>query len=72
VDGKCDWTFYDWPGGRLTGVYECQIVSSGKWKQGTLLREWTRFTDLQAEGKQTWNEQYSWSRITPLGGGRQM
>ena len=29
-DGKCDWTFYDWPEGRLTGVYECHIVSSAK------------------------------------------
>jgi RNA polymerase sigma factor (sigma-70 family) len=57
-NGKCDWTFYDWPGGRLTGVYECHIVSSAGWKGGTLLREWTRFTDLQDEGKQSWEEQY--------------
>jgi RNA polymerase sigma factor (sigma-70 family) len=58
--GKCDWTFYDWPGGRLTGVYECHVVSSAGWKQGTLLREWTRFTDLHrsGEGKQSWEEQY--------------
>ena len=59
-NGKCDWTFYDWPGGRLTGVYECHIVSSARWSGGTLLREWTRFTDLHrsGEGEQSWEEQY--------------
>jgi RNA polymerase sigma factor (sigma-70 family) len=25
-DGKCDWAFYDWPGGHITGVYECRYI----------------------------------------------
>jgi hypothetical protein len=57
-NAKCDWTFYDWPGGRLTGVYECHVVSSVRWQGGTLLRKWERFTDLEAGDKQTWEELY--------------
>jgi hypothetical protein len=57
-NGKCDWAFYDWPGGRLTGVYECHVVSAAKWKQGILLREWTRYTDFDNNGQQEWKEEY--------------
>jgi RNA polymerase sigma factor (sigma-70 family) len=59
--GQCDWTFYDWPGGRLTGVYECHVIASARWREGTLLREWQRFTDLKGspEGsRQEWKETY--------------
>jgi RNA polymerase sigma factor (sigma-70 family) len=56
-DGKCDWTFYDWPGARLTGVYECHVIASASWKEGTLLREWVRFTDLEG-GKEEWKEEH--------------
>jgi RNA polymerase sigma factor (sigma-70 family) len=56
-DGKCDWTFYDWPGARLTGVYECHVIASARWKGGTLLREWRRYNDLE-EGAQEWQEDY--------------
>jgi hypothetical protein len=56
-NGKCDWTFYDWPGARLTGVYECYVIASARWKAGTLLREWVRFTDLD-KGEEEWKEEY--------------
>ena len=55
--GRCDWTFYDWPGARLTGVYECHVIAGAKWKEGTLLREWVRFTDLE-KGEEEWREDY--------------
>jgi RNA polymerase sigma factor (sigma-70 family) len=55
--GKCDWTFYDWPGARLTGVYECHVIASARWKEGTLLREWVRFTDLE-RGEEEWKEEH--------------
>ena len=59
ADGaSCDWTFYDWPGGRLTGVYESRIVGSAEWRGGALLREWERFTDLDAEEKHEWSERH--------------
>ena len=59
-DGRCDWAFYDWPDGRLTGVNECYIVSSVPWQEGTLLREWSRYTDCEREGALEWKEQYIW------------
>ena len=57
ADGRCDWTFYDWPGARLTGVYECAVIASARWKGGTLLREWRRYTDLEGD-KPEWQEDY--------------
>ena len=57
-DGKCDWTFYDWPGGHLTGIYECHVISTAKWGQGTLLRIWTRHTDIEKQDKQEWKDQH--------------
>jgi RNA polymerase sigma factor (sigma-70 family) len=58
--GRCDWAFYDWPEGRLTGVNECHVVSSVPWQEGTLLREWSRYTDLQKESAPEWKEQHIW------------
>jgi RNA polymerase sigma factor (sigma-70 family) len=55
--GACDWTFYDWPGARLTGVYECHVIASVRWDEGTLLREWVRYNDLD-ESKEEWKEEY--------------
>jgi RNA polymerase sigma factor (sigma-70 family) len=55
--GKCDWTFYDWPGARLTGVYECHVIASARWKEGALLREWVHFSDLEG-GKEEWKEEH--------------
>jgi hypothetical protein len=55
--GRCDWTFYDWPGAQLTGVYECAVIASARWGNGTLLRQWRRFTDLERD-KQEWQEDY--------------
>jgi hypothetical protein len=55
--GRCDWTFYDWPGARLTGVYECAVIAGAPWGNGTLLRQWRRFTDLERD-KQEWQEDY--------------
>jgi len=52
-----DWTFYDWPGARLTGVHECHVIASARWGEGTLLREWVRYNDLD-EGKEEWKEEY--------------
>ncbi len=70
-DGKCDWTLYDWPGGHLTGINECHVISTAKWGQGTLLRIWRRETDLKERGKQEWKEEhflvendtYRWVRL---------
>ena len=56
-DGACDWTFYDWPGARLTGVNECHVIASTRWKGGTLFREWVRYIDLD-EGKEEWKEEH--------------
>ena len=56
--GKCDWTFYDWPGQRLTGVYECHVIGHARRKNGNILRIWTRFTDFKEKGKQEWNESH--------------
>lgn len=56
-DGKCDWTFYDWPGARLTGIYECHVIAATRWEAGTLLREWERYTDLEQD-KVQWEEHY--------------
>jgi hypothetical protein len=56
--GSCDWTFYDWPGGRLTRVYEYNVVSSAKWGSGSLLRVWHRYTDFRNEEKQYWGENH--------------
>jgi len=55
--GTCDWTFYDWPGGRLTGVYECHVIASASWRDGTLLREWVRYVDIEDE-KEEWEESH--------------
>jgi len=56
--GKCDWTFYDWPGGRLTGVYECHVIGAAKWGKGKILRIWVRFTDLKRNGQNDWSESH--------------
>ncbi|MBN2239919.1 MAG: RNA polymerase sigma factor [Dehalococcoidales bacterium] len=56
--GKCDWTFYDRPDRRLTGVYECHVISSAGWGNGTLLRVWVCFTDFTENGRQEWEEQH--------------
>jgi RNA polymerase sigma factor (sigma-70 family) len=55
--GTCDWTFYDWPGGRLTGIYECHMIASVRWREGTLLREWVRYVDLEGE-EEEWKEEH--------------
>lgn len=60
--GACDWSFYDWPGlrpsgGRLTGVYECRVIAGVGWGQGTLLREWVRYLDLE-EDRAEWSESH--------------
>ena len=52
VDGRCDWTFYDWPGRHLTGIYECHVISTAKWGQGILFRIWTRHTDTEKQDEQ--------------------
>ena len=57
-DGKCDWTFYDWPGGHLTGIYECHVISTARWGQGTLFRIWTRHTDTEKQDEQEWKEEH--------------
>ncbi|MDD5677094.1 MAG: sigma-70 family RNA polymerase sigma factor [Kiritimatiellae bacterium] len=57
-NGRCDWTFYDNPDGCLTGVYECKVIDTAKWKNGKLVRVWTRFNDFKENGKQDWNEAY--------------
>jgi hypothetical protein len=57
-EGKSDWTFYDWPGGYLSGIYEYHVIAAAKWGEGTLLRVWVRFTDLSENGKQEWEEQH--------------
>jgi hypothetical protein len=64
ADGRCDWTFYDWPGrrltapgGKLTGVYECAVIASARWKGGVLLREWRHYVDLEGD-EQEWQENY--------------
>lgn len=54
--GKCDWTFYDWPNRRLTGVNECHVVGRVRWKNANVLRIWRRSTDLKEEEKQEWGE----------------
>lgn len=56
--GKCDWTFYDWPGGHLTGINEYHAISTAKWGQGILLRIWTRETDFKEGARQEWEEQH--------------
>ena len=56
--GNCDWTFYDWPGGHLTGIYEYHVISTAKWGEGTLLRVWVCFTDFSEKSKQEWEEQH--------------
>jgi hypothetical protein len=58
ASAHCDWTFYDRPDGRLTGVYESRMVGCAPWPDGTLLREWERFTDVAAQGKQEWGERH--------------
>jgi RNA polymerase sigma factor (sigma-70 family) len=60
--GKCDWTFYDQRGlrpssGRLTGVYECHVIASARWREGRLLREWVRYVDLEG-GQEEWHESH--------------
>ena len=57
-DGKCDWAFYDWPGGRLTGINEFHVISTARWGQGTLLRLWRRETDLEKMDKPEWEERH--------------
>ncbi|MBI2850270.1 MAG: sigma-70 family RNA polymerase sigma factor [Chloroflexi bacterium] len=58
ADGKCDWAFYDWPGGRLTGVNEFHVISTARWGQGTLLRVWRRETDIEEWDKPEWQERH--------------
>ena len=54
--GACDWCFYDRPGGVLTGVNESRVVGLSQRGARTLLRVWNRYTDLQREGQQEWEE----------------
>ncbi len=54
--GACDWCFYDWPGGRLTGVYEYRVVGASERGKQMLLRAWNRYTDIRSEGSQEWEE----------------
>ncbi len=56
--GKCDWTFYDWPGGRLTGVNESHVIGASKWKGGTLVRAWFRYADLTRKAASEWGQEY--------------
>jgi RNA polymerase sigma factor (sigma-70 family) len=55
--GRCDWTFYDRPGHRLTGVYEYRVVDGVKWGDGRLIRAWSRFTDLGKNAPAEWKEE---------------
>lgn len=57
-NGRCDWTFYNNPNGLLTGVYECHVIGAAKWRNGKLVRVWSRFTDFKEKGKQEWSEAY--------------
>jgi RNA polymerase sigma factor (sigma-70 family) len=57
-DGRCDWAFYDWPCGHLTGINEFHVISTAKWGRGTLLRVWRRETDFEGMGKQEWEEKH--------------
>jgi RNA polymerase sigma factor (sigma-70 family) len=56
--GKCDWAFYDWPGGILTGVNEFHVISTVKWGQGSLFRVWRHETSTQNVEKQLWEERH--------------
>jgi len=70
-NGKCDWAFYDWPGGILTGINEFHVISTAKWGQGKLLRVWRRETELQNTDKHQWeerhllleNDEYRWVKL---------
>ena len=69
--GKCDWAFYDWPGGILTGINEFHVISTAKWGQGALLRVWRCETSVQNTDKQQWeerhllveNDEYRWVKL---------
>lgn len=54
--GECDWTFYDYPSRRLTGVNETKVISAKDWEDGKLLRIWDKYTDLQKNNKNTWKD----------------
>ena len=70
-NGKCDWAFYDWLGGILTGVNEFHVISTAKWGQGTLFRVWRHETSTQNVDKQRWeerhllveNDEYRWVKL---------
>jgi len=57
-NGKCDWTFYDQPDGRLTGINEDHVINTAMWESGKLFRIWSRFTDYKKDGKQEWGESH--------------
>ncbi|MHC4591224.1 MAG: RNA polymerase sigma factor [Planctomycetota bacterium] len=71
--GMCDWTFYDWPSGRLTGIYECKVVHHSTLNAAGQVgvRVWTQLHDYQA-GANEWsdshyvvhNETWRWAQIT--------
>lgn len=56
--GACDWTFYDWPGGNLTGVNEGHVVGMSKWGNRTLFRTWGRETCFKPKCDEGWNEMH--------------
>ena len=54
--GACDWTFYDWPGGRLTGVYEYRVIDTAKHDKRSVFRIWHRYTEIGGKGEVEWRE----------------
>jgi RNA polymerase sigma factor (sigma-70 family) len=57
--GKCDWAFYDMPDERLSGAYECHVISMAKWKNNSILRTWTRYINFKRNDQQSWEEHHT-------------
>ena len=56
--GASDWCFYDYPGAYLKGVNENRVVGCSKRGEQTILRIWCRYTELEPEEHEQWEENH--------------
>jgi RNA polymerase sigma factor (sigma-70 family) len=78
--GICAWAFYDWPGGVLTGAYECYVVHYSEPNNAGQVgvRVWSQFHDYGEQGQAEWadrhyvleNDTWRWALISRTGGGQ--